>query len=192
MDQLDEALATLGYDRRWLTYGFLTADDVTRQRQSLAASHDSSPEHCRYDSFRRILTTRSRISDDDVARYVELAEVDPNPAMAGSALGELLTWAGLTAGQFEGLAGHRAYQAEFLQRLARRRRLVEAIGVGPVDDALTQACVGSNDAEVQRALAASHGVSRDALEQLAQAGCNRAVRNLALQRLGQRQQDPPN
>src|SRR5262249_26943132 len=127
MRELEETMQLFGYDQRWLAYGFLSPEDLTQQRETYTSSDDQCTEHYRYRSFCAFLSRRSSILDEGLARYIELAELDADQTMAGAALADLLRWRGLKREQFEQLAAHRSYQADFLQRLVRRRRLLEAI-----------------------------------------------------------------
>ena len=183
MQELEQSLRLLGYDQRWLTYGFLSPEVLTRQCAERASSGDQNAEHYRYATFRSLLAGRSSISETDVSRYIELAKLDPDQTMAHAALADLLAWRGLSADQFERLSTHRDFEADFLQRIAQRRRLISAISNGPVSDALAASCLAGKDSVVQRALVAASDVTREHLEMLLRDGCNRSVRNLARQRL---------
>src|SRR5690349_20670225 len=127
MSETADILRLLGYAESWLTFGFLSDDDLRTQRDAFTTSGDRSTEHYRYRSFCAFLSGRSSISDEELARYIELADLDPDQTMAGGALADLLRWRGLTHEQFEHLATHRSYQVDFLQRLVHRRRLLKAI-----------------------------------------------------------------
>jgi hypothetical protein len=183
MQELEESLRLLGYDQRWLTYGFLTPDVLTRQCAERDSSGDENAEHYRYATFRSFLGGRSSISESDVSRYIELAKLDPDQTMAQSALAELLACPGLSADQFERLSAHRDFEADSLQRIAHRRRLISEISNGPISNTLAASCIAGKDSVVQRALVAACDVTREHLEMLLRDGCNRSVRNLARQRL---------
>ena len=187
-----EQLTLLGYDRRWLTYSFLDLALLDAQHVACLTSDDRHPEHYRFASFGQFLRERSAVSDAELDRYVELAVLDPDKVMAGSALAELLAWPGLGPVQFERLASHTAFELPFLQHLVVRRRLLAAISAGPIDDALLASCLASYDSAVQRAFVSVSGVAGSHLALLAQNGCNRAVRNLASQQLRLRLNDSPN
>ena len=192
MTEPDVALRLLGYVPQWVAYGFLSPDDLAQQCETYLQSSDSNTEHYRYAAFRRYLADRQALSATELSNYIELAHLDPNQTMAGAALAELLRWRGLSPEQVDYLATHRAYEAEFLQRLVARRRLLRAVAVGPISDALVEACVASKDAEVQRSLVASDSLTGEQLYRVVQDGCSRAVRNLALTTLRRRHHDPPN
>ena len=183
MPDLEQSLLSLGYDQRWLTYGFLSPEDLTRQSAECASTGDQNTEHYRYAAFRSFLAGRLAISESDVSRYIELAKLDPDQTMAHAALADLLAWPGLSADKFEELSTHRDFEADSLQRVAQRRRLISAISNGPVSDALAASCLAGKDSVVQRALVAASDVTREHLEMLLRDGCNRSVRNLARQRL---------
>lgn len=173
----------LGYDPRWLLYGFLSEENLAQQYEAFTSTDDNNTEHYRYASFRRFLDGRSSLSDIDIIRYIELADIDPDQLMAGAALADLLVWHGLRFDQFEYLSTHPAYQRDFLQREVGREQLRRAISTGPISDELVAICLASEDHWIQRELVAVLDISREHLEMIAQDGCNRAVRNLAKQRL---------
>jgi hypothetical protein len=192
MNNGEDMLRVLGYDERWLAWGFVSLQYLSQQFEAFESSGGQNTEHYRYGAFRHVLAQRASISDDDLERYIELASLDPDQAMAGSALADLVNWRGMTEAQLERLAEHSAFQIDFLQRLVRRRRLREAIEIGPIEAPLVEACLASGDSTVQRALVGARGVTPEYLAVLARAGCNRAVRNLARQRLTHPRRDPPN
>lgn len=181
MQDTEPSLKLLGYDRRWLTYGFLSLEELARQHETFESSDDQNTEHYRYAAFRRILDTSLSLANGELAQYIELAELDPDRTMAEAALANLLTWPGLSQEQFEHVAMHHAFQSDWHQRLVRRRRLTLAIETGPISDALVERCLTSKDPIVQTSLIAARGITSQQLDRLLREGCNRAVRNLARQ-----------
>lgn len=183
MQDIEQLLRLFGYDRRWLVYGFLSLEELTCQHETFESSDDQNAEHYRYSSFRRILDRRSFLANEELAQYIELAVLDPDQAMAGAALANLLTWHRLSQDQFEHIAIHPACQCDGHQRLVRRRRLTLAIDTGPISDALVERCIISKDRMVQESLIAAREITRQQLDRLVHEGCNRAVRNRARRRL---------
>jgi hypothetical protein len=181
MNEMDSLLAQWQYDPRWVQFGFLTREDLVR-----SAAGDQAldpPEHHRYASFRRVLASRSALSPTDVDRYIELAIADRSVTIGPSALRDLVEWPGLTPAQFDLLAGHPAFQEDWLQRIVTRRRLLRSLAAEPLEETLFAACMASCDGFVQRALVALPDLSTSQLTEIAVAGANRATRNLARTRL---------
>jgi hypothetical protein len=103
--------------------------------------------------------------------------------LATAALANLLEFQGLTDDQFEQLAANSVFETNGLQRIIRRRRLLKALSKESVDSGLFELSLASSDDAVQRALVLHRGINREQLEILASDGCNKAVRNMAKQRL---------
>lgn len=175
----------LNFNPKWLEYGAMSkqflSDLVARYEQS----KDKNTEHYRYAAFRQLLTPERVLDDEMVDRYIELAELDEDQNMAQAALGELIRWEGLTDAQLERLSTHRAFAAETLQKIIKRKQLLrELFSTSLTDEAFAQ-YISSGDAVVQRELLSKSVVSRKQLETLKAQGANRAVRNMAKDKLRQ-------
>lgn len=181
MQDTEQLLRLLGYDRRWLVYGFLSLEELACQHEIFESSDDQNTEHYRYAAFRRILERGASLANGELAQYIELAELDPDQIMAGAALANLLSWSGLSQDQVEHVATHPAFQSDCHQRLVRRRRLTRSIATGPISDELVERCMASKDRMVQESLIAVREITSQQLDRLEREGCNRAVRNQARQ-----------
>lgn len=177
MQDIEQLLRLLGYDRRWLAYGLLTLEELARQHELFESSDDQNTEHYRYASFRGILDRRLSLANEELAQYIELALLDPDRAMAEAALANLLSWPGLSQDQVEHVATHPAFQSDCHQKLVRRRRLTLLIEAGPMSDELVERCIASKDRMVQESLIAASNITSQQLDRLKREGCNRAVRN---------------
>jgi hypothetical protein len=192
MRNIEAALRMLGYDALWLESGFLSVDELQNQWESVGVSSSPQPEHYRFAAFCSVLDRCTAMTDTDIARFVRLAAIDPDPIMATAALGRLVMWPGITAGQLGQLATDAAFQSAPLRRLVHRRELLAAITPGQVSDAFVETCLDSGDADVQRALLANADLTADQLASLVRGGQNKALRNLALQETRRRFKDLPN
>ncbi|ABW27008.1 hypothetical protein [Acaryochloris marina] len=181
MQDTEQSLKLLGYDRRWLVYGFLSLEELACQHETFESSDDQNAEHYRYASFLRILDRHLFLANEELAQYIELAVLDPDQAMAGAALANLLTGHRLSQDQVEHIATHSAFQSDGHQRLVRRRRLTLAIETGPISDELVKRCLASKDRMVQESLIVAKEITRQQLDRLVHEGCNSAVRNRARQ-----------
>ncbi len=179
------ALDLLGYHPKWLEYGMVADAFLHMQVEEFAGSDDQNTEHYRYGAFRAVLREHTSLPDDLLNYYVELAELDAEPAMAGSALADLIHWRGLTEQQREQLSVHPAFAAPFLQKGISRSRLLRRLKREPLTAALFEECLAEKDGVLQRAMLEASSIARDQLETLAEHGENRAVRNIAAQRLQQ-------
>ena len=109
--------------------------------------------------------------------------------MAGSALADLIHWRGLTEQQREQLSVHPAFAAPFLQKGISRSRFLRRLKREPLTAALFEECLAEKDGVLQRAMLEASSIARDQLEKLAEHGANRAIRNIAAQRLQQNRKD---
>ena len=179
MTDLTTDMNILGYSPKWLEFGLLSEAFLQAQAEEFASSDDKNTEHYRYGGFRAVLREHRSLGDDALAHYVELAQLDADIAMAGSALVDLIQWRGLTDEQFEWLSIHPTYGVPFLQKVISRLRLIKKLRGGPLMAALFEECLASGDAVAQRLMLEASSVSRCQVERLQEAGANRAIRNLA-------------
>lgn len=173
-------MALLEYDPVWMEWGYLSAEELAKQVALYRTGDDRNTEHSRYHSFRRILSERTVLSENEIAQYLALTERDPDAAMARAARADLLQWRGLLPEQFEQLSRDPRFAEPHFQKLARRRRLFTALeACSVVSEALFAELLASQDARVQRALVDLHRLTPEQYALLAAQGINRAIRNLA-------------
>ena len=172
------ALDRLGYAVEWLEWGLLDDGLVQSQLATLERDGEHGTEHFRYAAFSALLR-RKAIEDLLVDRYLRLAELDPDPGMARSAVFDLMEHAGLTDDQLARVAKSPLCNPRVLERT----RLLRALRAGPIGSELLQACVDSREQRVHEALLVLPHLERDWLEKLAAHGATRAVRNKAAARL---------
>ena len=189
MDSTKSALDLLGYHPKWLEYGMVDAAFLQRQRADFTTSDDQNTEHYRYGAFRAVLRGHDVLPDHVIGHYIELAELEADPSMAGSALADLIHWRGLTEQQREQLSVHPAFAAPFLQKGIIRSRLLRRLKREPLTAALFEECLAKQDGVLQRAMLEASSITRDQLETLASHRAYRAIRNIAAQRLQQNRKD---
>ena len=91
-DSTQPALNLFGYHPKWLGYGMMGNAFLERQREEVVVSDDKNTEHYRYGAFQALLHGQDALPEDAIDHYAELAELDADPAMAGSALADLIHW----------------------------------------------------------------------------------------------------
>jgi hypothetical protein len=94
-------LRELGYDQRWLEYGFVEQEQVRQQYNAWRAQKVTFAEHIRFQSFQHVLDGRTELMPEFVAQYHTLCAIDPDPYMARAAALTLLKHKGLSPEQFE-------------------------------------------------------------------------------------------
>lgn len=183
MSRLEPELAKLGYSPLWIEYDLLDDDFLLEQCKRYATSYDKNTEHYRWAAFHAILAKNNVLDDTLIARYVQLAQIDEDQGMAESALLSLLRQPGLTDAQVERLSKHPAYTSPVAQRLIERIRLLRELQSSLLTEDLFMRCIASNDQTVQRQLLDRKDISCQQVELLRNQGANRAIRNIAKQRL---------
>lgn len=188
-DSTQSTLDLLGYHPKWVEYGMVDDAFLERQQEEFTTSDDQNTEHYRYGAFRAVLRGHDVLPDHVIGHYIELAELEADLAMAGSALADLIHWRGLTEQQRERLPASPSFAAPFLQKGIIRSRLLRRLKSEPLTAALFEECLAEKDGVLQRAMLEDSSIARDQLENLAEHGANRAIRNIAAQRLQQKRKD---
>ena len=147
-------------------------------------THIAQPdEHERYQSFRIRLAGLHVLSDEVLHALIQEAAADPDPTISGSLLALVADRPDLTNAQRQALIEDLRFHEPFLQHRLRRATLL-ALHLAPSlnDDVFAQ-CLSFSDAPVHQGLLRHPGVGRPQLEALRDHGANRAIRNIAAQRL---------
>jgi hypothetical protein len=185
-------LSELGYDPRWLEWGFLDRDLFRAQLREFAELRDfgtgngQDGDHCRYQMFRRALARTDPFNPEELERFLTLVEVDTDRGMAECVIGDLLRSKRINISQIEELQNREAVHLPVFQRLVLRRKLLAELATGNLTDDLFDRCLARGDSVVQRELVSLGGLTRGQLETLKDSGVNRAIRNLAREKLGRR------
>jgi hypothetical protein len=164
---------------QWLRLGLLTQDELCALGQEYEAGEDKNAEHNRYRVFRRYLASHSPLPSQMAEALYELGREDPNPAMGGAMMRDIV---GLAECPTDMLEKALASEEKHLVRGARQRQLLTELGFGLTADLFAR-CLESRDGVIQRELLKRPELTRKQLEHLAEAGSNRAVRNIATERL---------
>lgn len=176
-------LEMLQYDPAWLESGFLDIDFLQEQIAVYQSGEDPNTEHYRCAAFRNILLMRDKLTDTEIALYIQLAQLDGDIIMAQSMLMELLLWRGLTAEQFETLTANPLFAEPLYQKRILRKRLFSELKTTPISYDLFERCLLGGDSIIQRELVERQDLTPEQLILLAEQGGNRAIRNIAQVRL---------
>lgn len=144
------------------------------------------PDQEWYGDFRTRLEANLDFTDEALMAFIAEATAYPNITITESALGLIVDHKGLLPQQRRVLASNSYFTAAHLQNRLRRVTLIHDLKHGALSDALFTLCVDFKDDPVHRALLNNHSLSHSQLTILMEVGANKAVRNLAAQRLGLR------
>lgn len=183
MNTIEQALHKLQYSPLWLVYGLLDEAYLLEQSAQFDASDDKNTEHYRYAAFRAFLASYSSLPNDYIDKYVHLAQIDPVPLMGQAALMDLIGWRYLTDAQLDRLDEHLSASSPNLRRSIERLRLRRLLQPTTLTNELFQRALISRDDVTQRELINSYDISREQLETLRDQGANKAIRNMAKQKL---------
>ena len=175
-------LSILHYDPKWLEYGFVDELFLQEQVTQYDEANDKNTEHYRYAAFRKTIEAPT-IDDVTLDRYVELAGLDEDQAMAHAALALLARHKGLTEAQLTRMKRHRAFAPPELQNIIEQTQLSRELDSSDLTDDLFARCVSFGKDNVQRKLLGKSGISPEQLAVLIYHGANRAIRNLAKEKL---------
>lgn len=178
MDRQDYQ-SLLGFSDQWLLLGLVTEDELRLLGHEYDLSEDKSTEHYRYRVFGRFLASHRPLSPQMAEALYELGRDDPRPPMGGAMMSDIVNLAECPAEVLEKAA---ASGENHLVKAVRRRKLLEELNRGLTADVFTR-CLDSRDSVMQRALLGRPELTRRQLERLATGGSNRAVRNMARERL---------
>jgi hypothetical protein len=169
----------LQFSEGWLGCGLLTEERLEVLGREFESSDDKNTEHYRYKVFREYLASRRPLPSSVADALYTLGEEDPDPGMGGSMMSDIVGLPECPAAVRERAlssgARHLISQVRRLEVLAELDR-----GLTPE---LFDRCLLDPDAVIHRVLAGRPELSRQQLERLAEAGANKAVRNMAAARL---------
>lgn len=169
----------LQFSDQWLRLGLLTEDEIRALGEEFEAGEDKNAEHYRYRVFQRYLSSHKPLPPQMAEALYELGREEPDPAMGGAMMRDIV---GLAECPASVLAQALATGEKHLVRAVRQRQLLTELGFGLTEDLFAR-CLESRDGVIQRELLKRPELTRKQLEQLAAVGSNRAVRNMATERL---------
>jgi hypothetical protein len=183
MSDLKPILDKLKYSQQWLDYGLLDEAYLLAQGIRFDASDDKNTEHYRYDAFKAILSERTVLDDAILENIVHLSQLDADQGMGQAALILLVDWPNLTDLQLDLLYTHPAFSSPVVQRRIQRVHLLRQLRTSGLTNELFDSSILSRDEVVHRELLGRQDISRQQLERLREQGANKAIRNIAKQRL---------
>ena len=173
----------LAFTDQWLRLGVLTEDILRQCGVEYEASGDRNTEHYRYGVFLRYLREHRPLSAAEADALYELGASDPDLMTGGCMMADVVELPECPAFVSEkALASDRKH----LVRLVKRWALLEALRQDILSQELFERCLASCDSVVHRALVEQVEISREQMQVLAEQGVNRAIRNMAADRMRQK------
>lgn len=169
----------LGFSDEWLRLGLVTEDKLRALGHEYGASDDKNTEHYRYRVFGKFLAAHRPLSAQMAEALYELGRNDPYPPIGGVMMREVVD---LPECPDRVLEKASASGEQHLVKAVWRRRMLAELNCGLTEDLFAR-CLASRDSPMQRELLVRPELTRGQLERLAEAGSNRAVRNMARERL---------
>jgi len=178
-------LNLLGYTEKWLSSGILSSERLLREvKHFQSPSGDLYTEHYRAMTLSDFLSQADGLTNQEINSYLQLAYADKDGTMAHTAVLALLECPILTDEQFEILQHHSVVQLFKTSRVYSRQKLLRAIDREGVTPEVIDECLDKGDNKVHRRLL-EFELGREVLEALTINGANKAIRNIAQQRLKQ-------
>jgi hypothetical protein len=165
----------LQFSDQWLRLGLLTEDELCALGREYEMSDDKNTEHYRYRVFRNHLASLRPLSPAMADALYELGKEDPEPGMGAAMMREIV---GLKECPGDVLEKAMSSGENHLVKAVRGKKLLAELNSGLTEDLFAR-CLESQEDYIHRALLARPELTRRQLEQLAETGCNRAVRNMA-------------
>lgn len=178
--ELHKHLLILGYTAKWLDYGLLTVPQLSEQLSVYGSSGDQHKEHYRYAAFRNYLAGKETLTNEELARYIELAMADEDRTIAGAALVDVFKMQ-LTQAQFNRLIAQMEKLGTWTQTVIARQSLLRKLKQEPLSNALFEECFAHGDNFIQEYLI--HLSNREQLQTLSSEGRTKRIRNMALEQL---------
>ena len=115
----------LKYHPKWIEYNFISEVEVENQFLKFQKGVDKNDEHFRYKSFLKWISKRSKFTDDEVSKYIELVDLDEDQTMANSALIELFRSEKLTPTQYSEVRNKISTYGDWAIRLIEKQEKPE-------------------------------------------------------------------
>lgn len=175
--ELADTCALLGYSTLWIEYDFLSPEYLHQQKLFFNESDDKNTEHYRYRAFSDYLHGKQRLTDTSFDHYLQLALLDPNPMIAGSAISDLFKSIDLTERQFDLLCKTILTFGDWAQKIVLRHTLLRKLKTETFSNTLFRECMEDGDGFVQHKLLGL--ANREQLDELANEACNNQIRRMA-------------
>ena len=187
-----QELATLGYTIKWLEYGILSAEQLKVDLAEFQKDDgDPNIEHYRYRTAMNFLRGKTQWIDEEVEHLLEVVAEDPDGDMSRSVALALLKCDTLTDQQFYKLNEHPAIKVLDVSKAHLRHDLLRFLTRESLAPQVIDRCIQEGDSTVHGRLLEFEDLPIDAVQALSTCGANKAIRNMAAQRLQSKRHRKP-
>ncbi len=174
-----KALARLGYTEGWLSSGVMSEEQLLSQYEAIETSEDQASEHYRHSLFRDYLSTKRKMTNDEVAVVFALRDNHSIDLRTNRIL-ELLRSNILHDDQLDWIRRYPEVSENPIHRALLRSKLLRKIDLSSIADSFEDIRASKDP------LVHAHILERDDLLPehvfwLAEFGGNRKLRNIAKQ-----------
>jgi hypothetical protein len=181
-------LASLGYTDKWIEYNFLDKKTFDLQLKAFEQAEDKNTANFRYRTFINWLQAKSRLSNQEIEHFLELAMEDTDKLMAGNAIKELFTSSVISEGQFKSLTLKLPEFGDWTKKLITREVLGKRLDAEEITKELYQECLQyKKEFKDNRLLIQMIGKTEnpDILSDFSNNGSGKRIRTIAEKRLKQ-------
>jgi hypothetical protein len=180
-DKIIIELAKLGYNAKWLDSGILTIEVLNDQLIAFDKNSEANTEHFRYTTLLNYLKASERLTDLEIENYISITLGDKDQTMAGSATAALFDKVDLTDRQFYRVIVALRSFGDWSEKLIIRHQLLRALRTVGLNVEIFEKCISSGDSVIHKYLLEI--ADRTQLQILSVKGGNKAIRNLAEQKI---------
>ncbi|MEM8671800.1 MAG: hypothetical protein AAGG48_30055 [Planctomycetota bacterium] len=177
-----------GYTSDWLRLRVVTATDLREQFAVFEQSEDKKTEHYRCAAFKNYLNRIEAVSDETLRDLLSLSDAGPDGCdLSVSRAFELVNSDLLNDEQLQSLRERQDLQQHASFQLLINRALLERrLSSDGLTDSVFQGICALNDPITTQRLLDRDDLTRDHVAWVAEFGCGKRLRNVAMQRLNSR------
>jgi hypothetical protein len=176
----------LGFTAGWVDAGVLDEASLLAAYAAYAQGDDRNAEHYRAGVFGKYLQAQASIPDEQLALLLDLTDGDGVDLGVDRCI-QMIASGVLSDDQLQVVHTHPRGKHPTVAKRLRRELLHRRLSREALTDELFAEVCATGDAELERELLHSSGLTQKQAEQLRDSGANKAVRNAANQHLRSRE-----
>ena len=130
----------LGYTKKWIDYGFLTEEILSKQIAEFEKEGTKPVEHYRYTLFVNWLKGKEALNNEEINNFIVLCTDDKDNRMSGSAIKDLFLSDKISDEQFEIIKLKLPQFGEWTEKLITREVLTRRVNRERMSPALFKLC----------------------------------------------------